>query len=76
MICFKRKIKGTGNRLKWWNKEVFGWLDLKVDEEVKDLHDMDVLVGNYEEDMMLEVVEKRKVRTTFGKNCNTKSRLK
>src|SRR4051812_17809670 len=28
------KLKGLKERLKWWNREIFGWVDLKVSEEV------------------------------------------
>lgn len=27
----KEKFKFLKERLKWWNKSVFGWLDLKIE---------------------------------------------
>lgn len=29
--------------LKWWNKEVFGWIDLEIDKIVKRLNESDEL---------------------------------
>lgn len=28
----------------WWNKEVFGWFDLRVEKVFSDLNDMDTLI--------------------------------
>lgn len=33
----KNKLKALKGRLKWWNKDVFGWMGLKVEEAVTNL---------------------------------------
>lgn len=41
------KLRGLNNHLKEWNQEVFGWIDLKVNEEVGNINDLDnLLVDN------------------------------
>lgn len=38
----KEKFKLLRNNLGWWNKRVFGGIDLKIDEEVNTLNDIEV----------------------------------
>lgn len=45
------------------DKEVFGWLDLKVDDSVKEENKSCVLLGNCTYEMVSEVLEKGKVLT-------------
>lgn len=59
----KEESKALKTILKCWNKEFLGWLDLKVDEDVKYFNDMYVVVGNYGEDLVSEIVEKRNMIT-------------
>lgn len=40
-FVFKEKLKVLKGRLKWWYKEISGWLDLKVDLRVSDLNELD-----------------------------------
>lgn len=35
-FCLYEKLKNLKVRLKVWNKEIFGWIDLKVDECIED----------------------------------------
>lgn len=37
----KEKMKKLKEKLKWWNKEVFGVLDLNIEKFVKDLNGLD-----------------------------------
>ncbi|CAL5199706.1 unnamed protein product [Lathyrus oleraceus] len=41
--CFvvKEKLRLLRDRLKWWNKEVFGWVDLRIEEADIELNDCD-----------------------------------
>lgn len=43
-FVLKDKFKFLRERFKWWNKEVFGWFDLRVEKVVTDLNDMDTLI--------------------------------
>lgn len=38
----KEKFKLLRERLRWWNKNVFGWVDLKIEERVNTLNDTEV----------------------------------
>lgn len=41
------KIKNIKLKLKAWNKEVFGWLNLKIEEKVDEHHELDqYLISN------------------------------
>lgn len=42
------------HKLRVWNVEVFGWLDLKVDKLAKELNDIDEIFLNY------DLVQKKK----------------
>lgn len=39
-FVIKEKLKGLRERLKIWNKEVFGIMDLEVDRAVKNLNQL------------------------------------
>lgn len=34
----KENLKLLRERLGWWNNEVFGWIDLKVDEAISEMN--------------------------------------
>lgn len=51
----KEKLKALKNKIRWWNKEVFGWLDMKVYDKVKEVNGFDVLLENCEEELVYEV---------------------
>ncbi|XP_058759955.1 uncharacterized protein LOC131633261 [Vicia villosa] len=40
-FVLKEKLKLLRNRLRWWHKHVFGWLDLKDEEEVDELNGLE-----------------------------------
>ncbi|XP_058742235.1 uncharacterized protein LOC131614691 [Vicia villosa] len=58
-FCLAEKLKALKVRLSWWNKTVYGWLDLKINEACKEIHFLDnefvVCAGNVTE----EIVKKR-----------------
>lgn len=43
-LCEKLKMLKVG--LRWWKRLVFGWVDLRVEELVGDLNDLDSLLVN------------------------------
>ncbi|CAK8574714.1 unnamed protein product [Lathyrus sativus] len=45
-FIIKEKLKILKFSLKSWNKEVFGWYDLKVEEGVEDINMLDNLLSN------------------------------
>lgn len=55
----KEKLKFLNDRLRWWNKKVFGWLDLKLEYSLKELHDLDVMLGVVIEETNIDMVNKR-----------------
>ena len=40
-FILKEKFKKLRERLRWWNHEVFGWLDLKIKENVELLNELE-----------------------------------
>lgn len=42
----KEKIMMLREKLRWWNIEVLGWFDLKVNEVLRELNKLDLLMGN------------------------------
>lgn len=36
-FAIKEKLKLLRERLRWWNKIIFGWIDLEVEDEVEEL---------------------------------------
>ncbi|XP_058763485.1 uncharacterized protein LOC131636918 [Vicia villosa] len=41
--CLVEKLKTLKSRISWWNKSVYGWIDLKIDKDVKEMHSLDNL---------------------------------
>lgn len=41
----KEKLKLVKGKFKVWNKEVFGWLDLKIENIVSEMNDMDLVTN-------------------------------
>ncbi|XP_058724480.1 uncharacterized protein LOC131595951 [Vicia villosa] len=75
-FVLKGKIKNLRERLRWWNQKVFGWLDLKIEDEVDDLN------GLEEENMLItsqlnqEVSEKRKqLQSSIWKDLHLKESI-
>lgn len=40
-VVVKEKIRLLRDMLKWWNKKVFGWVDLRIEEADIELNDCD-----------------------------------
>lgn len=40
-FILKEKSKRSRGMLRWWNKKVFGWVDLRMEEAVKYLNNID-----------------------------------
>ncbi|XP_058746451.1 uncharacterized protein LOC131619364 [Vicia villosa] len=70
------KLKTLKSRISWWNKTVYGWIDLKIDKDGKELHFLDNLFVYFASNAPEEVVKKRlKVAEDFWDNLNKKERL-
>ncbi|XP_058746695.1 uncharacterized protein LOC131619638 [Vicia villosa] len=54
------KLKGLKESLKVWNRETFGWIDLKVEKEAEMINDMDVLVVDKFGGSIDDIIEKRR----------------
>lgn len=59
MILLKEKPKGLKADLKAWNVEVFGWINLKVDDPVKELNEIDSMLSICNEDINSDLIEKK-----------------
>ncbi|XP_058754723.1 uncharacterized protein LOC131627880 [Vicia villosa] len=40
-FVLKENIKHLRERLRWWNQRVFGWLDLRIEEDVEKLNELE-----------------------------------
>lgn len=45
-FVIKEKFQRLRERLSWWNKEVFGWIDLNVEKDVEELNDIELEMLN------------------------------
>ncbi|XP_058761431.1 uncharacterized protein LOC131634822 [Vicia villosa] len=45
--CLVEKLKILKSRISWWNKTVYGWIDLKIDIDVKEMHALDNLFVHF-----------------------------
>ncbi|XP_058734029.1 uncharacterized protein LOC131605721 [Vicia villosa] len=71
--CLVQKLKILRSRISWWNKTVYGWIDLNIDKDVKELHSLDNLFVHFAGNVPEEVVEKRlKVVEDLWNNLNKK----
>ncbi|XP_058771389.1 uncharacterized protein LOC131644810 [Vicia villosa] len=75
-FVLKEKMKKLRERMRWWNTNVFGKIDLKIEEDVEAL--------NATEDRMTqmnvtlteeEIKEKRRLQESFWKNLHTKESI-
>ncbi|CAK8564337.1 unnamed protein product [Lathyrus sativus] len=50
------KFKSLRNKLRWWNKNIFGWVDRRIEEGVQVLNEiedgMDIIIGNMSEKLI------------------------
>lgn len=56
----KEKFRLLKERLKWWNNNVFGWVDLKIDDGVDSLNDLEKEMINFGLPLSSDQHEKRK----------------
>lgn len=55
----KEKFKMLKERLKSWNKQVFEWIDLKVDEWVEEIKEVNKLFTSFVEDQVEVLIVRR-----------------
>lgn len=58
-FLIKEKFKLLKDRLKKWNKKVFGWHNLKVEEGVEDINVMDKLLSRCVNEEVKDLVSSR-----------------
>ncbi|XP_058749655.1 uncharacterized protein LOC131622635 [Vicia villosa] len=58
-FCLAEKLKALKERLTWWNKVVYGWIDLKIDAACKEIHFIDNEFVNCAGQAMDEIVKNR-----------------
>lgn len=58
------KLKLLKIRLRTWNREVFGWIDLKVNEEVEKINDLDFSIADNFGSNVDNMVDARKEATS------------
>ncbi|XP_058725826.1 uncharacterized protein LOC131597131 [Vicia villosa] len=75
-FVLKEKLKHLRDRLRWWNQRVFGWLDVKIKDDVDELNAIE------EENMFIStqlnqyVCEKRRqVQHSIWKNLHYKESM-
>ncbi|XP_058756586.1 uncharacterized protein LOC131629805 [Vicia villosa] len=67
------KLKILKSRISWWNKTIYGWIDLKIDKDVKEMNSLDNLFVHFACNVPEELVDKRlKVVEDFWNNLNKK----
>ncbi|XP_058783955.1 uncharacterized protein LOC131658705 [Vicia villosa] len=59
------KLKRLKASLKVWNREVFGWIDLKVDKDADIINDMDVLLADRFGGSIDDLVETRRKASCY-----------
>ncbi|XP_058753015.1 uncharacterized protein LOC131626202 [Vicia villosa] len=75
-FVLKQKLFLLKGRLKWWNKEVFGKMDLEIQEEVNEINQRDLLLEVEAEESHPEIVTKRKEATSrFWRNLRIKENM-
>ncbi|XP_058787450.1 uncharacterized protein LOC131661827 [Vicia villosa] len=63
-FVLKEKLRLLKGRLNWWNKEVFGRIDLEIEEGVRDINCGDELLNEMEGDFQSEFLQNRKEATS------------
>lgn len=72
----KEKFKNLKDRLRRWNKETFGWIDLKVDEGVKVINKEDNILSNCVGHQVEELMVRRSfVVSTMWRNLAIKDNM-
>ncbi|XP_058760697.1 uncharacterized protein LOC131634030 [Vicia villosa] len=74
--CLVEKLKILKNQISWWNKTVYGWIDLKIDKDGKEMHSLDNVFAHFASNIPEEVVlERIKVVEDFWDNINKREGL-
>lgn len=74
ILC--EKLKRLKERLRTWNNEVFGWIDLKVNGEVGKINELDKsLVENFGNNVDSFVAARREASSEFWKYLLTKENM-
>lgn len=72
-FIIKEKLKLLKDKLRVWNKEVFGVVDLNIDKEVNELNSLDsILIENWDE---LVVAKRKEVTSKFWKDIRIKESM-
>lgn len=70
---FKEKMKMLKEKLRVWNKEVFGVVDLNIEEDVKELNNLDqMLIEHWDE---ATVSKRKEVSVSFWKQIRLKESI-
>lgn len=68
----KEKMKLLKEKLRVWNKEVFGWVDLSIDNTVKGLNELDSMVG---EGAVPDIQQRKELQAQFWQQVRHKESL-
>ncbi|XP_058768748.1 uncharacterized protein LOC131642530 [Vicia villosa] len=72
-FCLVEKLKALKSKISLWNKEVFGWIDINIEEAEKEMHFLDNkfvhFAGNVPEE---EVAKRSKAAIVFWDNLYKK----
>lgn len=72
----KEKIMMLREKMRWWNMEVLGQIDIKVNEVLRELNKLDLLMGNNNQAVIDELVAKIKITSNYvWKNLKYKENL-
>ncbi|XP_058767553.1 uncharacterized protein LOC131641267 [Vicia villosa] len=75
-FVLKEKLRLLKDRLRWWNKEVFGRMDLDVEEGVRDINIGDDRLELEAEDLNIDILKERKEATSrFWTNLRIKENM-
>ncbi|XP_058783058.1 uncharacterized protein LOC131657708 [Vicia villosa] len=77
-FVLKEKLQILKERLRWWNREVFGRIDLEVEDEVENINKRDSILEEDEVGDLINIVKGRKEASSqFWLNmrtCSSKNR--
>ncbi|XP_058768728.1 uncharacterized protein LOC131642504 [Vicia villosa] len=59
-FVLKEKLKLLKAKLKWWNVEVFGSYDMRVEEDVRNINIYDEILESRDEEVIKDVTSKRR----------------
>ncbi|XP_058755201.1 uncharacterized protein LOC131628386 [Vicia villosa] len=72
-FCLVEKLKALKLKISLWNKEVFGWIDLNIEEAGKEMHFLDNKFAHFAGNVLEEEVAKRsKAAIVFWDNLYKK----